>query len=76
MVIEAGEVLAEKYEWGLVWVSVLISVMVAYAALDLAGTVTRARGNAQALWLGDGDGNLVDALRGDAGVSVAGGSAV
>src|SRR6202044_1581711 len=46
--------MASSYDYRLVVVSVLIAVMASYAALDLAGRVTSARGNARRLWLGGG----------------------
>ncbi|MEO8735085.1 MAG: response regulator [Edaphobacter sp.] len=42
------------YDFRLVAVSVLIAVLAAYAALDLAGRVTAARGIARFLWLSGG----------------------
>jgi two-component system sensor histidine kinase/response regulator len=43
--------LAGVYDYRLVTVSVLIAVLAAYAALDLAGRVTASRGLARSLWL-------------------------
>jgi two-component system sensor histidine kinase/response regulator len=43
-----------SYEYRLVVVSVLIAMMASYAALDLAGRVTSARGVARILWLSGG----------------------
>ena len=40
-----------QYDLGLVTVSVVIAIMASYAALDLAGRVTAARGRAQVAWL-------------------------
>jgi PAS domain S-box-containing protein len=42
------------YNYGLVALSVIISVLSAYAALDLAGRVTSAHGRARYLWLSGG----------------------
>src|SRR6185437_1749576 len=42
------------YDPRLVIVSVLIAILAAYAALDLAGRVTAARGMARGLWLSGG----------------------
>jgi len=42
------------HDSGLVGLSVLIAIMASYAALDLAGRVTVARGCAQAIWLAGG----------------------
>src|SRR5271154_2578285 len=42
------------YDYRLVVVSVLIAMMASYAALDLAGRVTAARGVVRGLWLGGG----------------------
>jgi two-component system, sensor histidine kinase and response regulator len=43
-----------NYEYRLVVVSVLLAVMASYAALDLAGRVTSARGVARTMWLSGG----------------------
>src|SRR5712691_8811956 len=40
-----------SYNYGLVALSVLISIIASYAALDLAGRVTSARGRTRLLWL-------------------------
>ena len=50
----ADHLLRGSYDYRLVALSVLISVFASYAALDLAGRVTSARGNARRLWLGGG----------------------
>ncbi|MGH7545367.1 MAG: MHYT domain-containing protein, partial [Gemmatimonadota bacterium] len=42
------------YDLTLVWLSVVIAVVASYAALDLAGRVTAARGRARAIWLAGG----------------------
>ena len=42
------------YDFRLVTASVLIAILAAYAALDLAGRVTAARGFARFLWLSGG----------------------
>ena len=42
------------YDYRLVALSVLIAILAAYAALDLAGRVTTARGNARRMWLSGG----------------------
>jgi len=47
-------VLIGSYDPSLVVLSVFISILAAYASLDLAGRVTSARGNARAIWLGGG----------------------
>jgi two-component system sensor histidine kinase/response regulator len=49
-----GAVLQGVYDPRLVSASVLIAVFAAYAALDLAGRVTAARGAVRAAWLGGG----------------------
>src|ERR1700709_1387344 len=49
-----GPVLVGSYNYFLVAVSVLIAVFAAYAALDLAGRLTVARGVARFAWLGGG----------------------
>jgi two-component system sensor histidine kinase/response regulator len=46
--------LTGSYDFGLVAVSVLIAILAAYAALDLAGRVTATRGLARSAWLGGG----------------------
>jgi PAS domain S-box-containing protein len=43
-----------SYDYRLVGLSVLIAVLASYAALDLAGRVTSARGGARRLWLSGG----------------------
>src|ERR1700733_2909162 len=47
-------ILVGNYNYYLVVLSVLISLLAAYAALDLAGRVTAARGVARFAWLGIG----------------------
>src|SRR6266700_3370780 len=47
-------VLAGSYNYLLVALSVLIAILASYAALDLAGRVTSARGVARLLWLNGG----------------------
>jgi NO-binding membrane sensor protein with MHYT domain len=49
-----GPALVGYYDYRLVVVSVLISVLSAYAALDLAERVTRARGRTRLVWLSGG----------------------
>ncbi len=46
--------LVGSYNYGLVALSVLIAVLASYAALDLAGRVTSARGGVRGLWLSGG----------------------
>ena len=46
--------LVGSYNYGLVALSVGIAVLASYAALDLAGRVTSARGGARGLWLSGG----------------------
>src|SRR5271155_1008690 len=43
--------LAGSYDYRLVAPSVLIAILASYAALDLAGRVTAARGRARLIWL-------------------------
>src|ERR1043165_4732725 len=50
----AGPVLVGTYDGVLVALSVVIAIMAAYAALDLARRVTLARGRARLLWLAGG----------------------
>src|ERR1700675_1577610 len=47
-----------SYNYGLVALSVLIAIFASYAALDLAGRVTAARGWARAVWLLGGAGAM------------------
>jgi two-component system sensor histidine kinase/response regulator len=47
----AASVIDGSYDIGLVALSVVIAIMASYAALDLAGRVTAARGAIQQLWL-------------------------
>lgn len=47
-------VMAGSYDYRLVALSILIAVLASYAALDLAGRVTAARGTTRMLWLGGG----------------------
>ncbi|HEX4319301.1 MAG TPA: response regulator [Acidobacteriaceae bacterium] len=49
--IDQATALAGFYDYRLVAVSVLIAIFAAYAALDLAGRVTAARGSARTSWL-------------------------
>jgi two-component system sensor histidine kinase/response regulator len=49
-----GPIIAGFYDSRLVALSILIAVFAAYAALDLAGRVTSARGMARLTWLGGG----------------------
>ena len=62
-----------RTDYRLVALSVFIAILASYAALDLAGRVTSARGTARLLWLTgrrhrDGHRHLVDALHRHAGV--------
>jgi PAS domain S-box-containing protein len=52
--MQSRVMLSGYYDYRLVALSVLIAILAAYAALDLAGRVTTARGNARRLWLGGG----------------------
>jgi two-component system, sensor histidine kinase and response regulator len=49
-----GPVLVGFYDYRLVALSVFIAIVAAYAALDLAGRVTAARGVARFIWFGGG----------------------
>jgi two-component system sensor histidine kinase/response regulator len=51
LMINPGPALSVTYDYRLIAVSALISVLAAYAALDLAGRVTAARGFARYIWL-------------------------
>jgi two-component system sensor histidine kinase/response regulator len=53
-VIGHGTFLIGSYDYRLVAISVLIAIFAAYAALDLAGRVTAARGAARFAWLSGG----------------------
>ena len=46
--------MASSYDYRLVTLSVLIAVLASYAALDLAGRITSARGFARGVWLAGG----------------------
>ncbi len=50
-----GSTLSGYYDFGLVTASILIAVFAAYAALDLAGRVTAAKGLLRLAWLGGGE---------------------
>jgi NO-binding membrane sensor protein with MHYT domain len=50
-VVLSETALAGTYDYRLVALSVLIAVLASYAALDLAGRVTTARGRARLIWL-------------------------
>jgi signal transduction histidine kinase/CheY-like chemotaxis protein len=52
--MEHAVTLTGVYDYRLVAVSVLIAILAAYAALDLAGRVTAARGFARGVWLSGG----------------------
>ena len=54
MMISARAALTGSYDYGEVARSILIAIAASYAALDLAGRVTAARGRARALWLAGG----------------------
>jgi len=49
-----GLLMVGSYDYRLVALSVVIAVLASYAALDLAGRVTSARGGARSLWLTGG----------------------
>ena len=49
--VSANTVLVSSYDYHLVALSVVIAICASYAALDLAGRVTAARGLARGLWL-------------------------
>lgn len=50
----AGEILYERYDYRLVTLSVVFSVLAAHVALDLVGRVKAARGWPRLVWLGGG----------------------
>src|SRR6266404_9388380 len=52
--ISANVVMAGSYDYGEVARSIVIAVAASYAALDLAGRVTSARGRPRAAWLTGG----------------------
>jgi PAS domain S-box-containing protein len=49
--METQVMLSGYYDYRLVALSVLIAILAAYAALDLAGRITTAQGNARRMWL-------------------------
>jgi two-component system sensor histidine kinase/response regulator len=49
-----GPIMLSSYDYPMVVVSVLTAILVVYAALDLAGRVSPARGMSRLLWLGGG----------------------
>jgi NO-binding membrane sensor protein with MHYT domain len=51
MPIVPAEALAGAYDYRLVALSVLISTLASYAALDLGGRVTASRGHIRSIWL-------------------------
>src|SRR6266852_9593242 len=51
VMISPDHVLLGSYDYHLVALSVVIAVLASYAALDLAGRVTSARGGVRSLWL-------------------------
>jgi two-component system, sensor histidine kinase and response regulator len=51
MPIAPSEALAGTYDYRLVALSVLISTLASYAALDLGGRVTASRGALRSIWL-------------------------
>jgi two-component system, sensor histidine kinase and response regulator len=52
--VTAGQALQGSYDYRLVALSVMIAVLASYAALDLAGRVTSAKGRARTIWLTGG----------------------
>jgi PAS domain S-box-containing protein len=54
MIMSANEALTAYYDYSEVARSVLIAIAASYAALDLAGRVTAARGRIRLAWLGGG----------------------
>src|SRR5882762_7153856 len=52
--VMTGETLNGSYDYRMVALSVVIAVMASYAALDLAGRVTYAKGRTRTVWLGGG----------------------
>ncbi len=52
--MSSGPILVGSYDYTLVTLSVLISILASYAALDVAGRVTSAGGKIRLLWLGGG----------------------
>jgi PAS domain S-box-containing protein len=53
-ILPSAAALTGSYDYRLVALSVLIAMMASYAALDLAGRVTAARGRARAMWTAGG----------------------
>jgi two-component system sensor histidine kinase/response regulator len=54
MIAQASPLIGSSYDYWLVALSVVIAILASYAALDLAGRVTAARGHLRVLWLGGG----------------------
>ena len=54
MMISANAVLTGSYDYSEVARSILIAIAASYAALDLAGRVSAARGQVRSLWLAGG----------------------
>src|SRR5229473_4485295 len=54
VMISANAVMTGSYDYGEVARSIVIAVAASYAALDLAGRVTAARGRVRAAWLTGG----------------------
>jgi two-component system, sensor histidine kinase and response regulator len=52
--MHSASILTGAYDYRLVAISVLIAIGASYAALDLAGRVTAARGSSRAMWLAGG----------------------
>jgi PAS domain S-box-containing protein len=52
--VTTGQALQSSYDYRLVALSVTIAVLASYAALDLAGRVTSAKGRARTIWLTGG----------------------
>src|SRR6267154_326108 len=50
----SDQALVSSYDYRLVALSVVIAILAAYAALDLAGRVTSARGRVRFVWLTGG----------------------
>jgi PAS domain S-box-containing protein len=55
---DSNSILLANYDYRLVALSVIIAILAAYAALDLVGRVTAARGSARFAWLSGGAGAM------------------
>ena len=57
-IVLSNAALAGSYDYGLVVLSVLIAMLASYAALDLAGRLTAARGRVRFTWFTGGSATM------------------